>query len=83
MNERQAKVMSDAFQTLSAGAQKGKRMIKEGATLADVQRHVLAIDEIVDVMKKSIANAMGAANVIDIATKANARAKTLSGSRRS
>lgn len=81
MNERQKKVMGDAFTALSAAAHKGKRLVDSNAPAAEVQRHLFSLDGLIAEMKKSLTLAMGAENVIDIATKA--RAKTLSSSRRS
>lgn len=81
MTEKQKRVLTDAFIALSAGAAKGKRMIKDGATLAEVRTHVEEVEKFMREVKEAINVAAGATNVIDIASE-YPRAKTLSSSRR-
>lgn len=79
MNDRQKKVLTDAFTALSAGAQKGKRLVAADASLTEIRRHVEEVETFMREIKESITLAAGAENVIDIATQA--RAKPLSSSR--
>ena len=76
MTENQKKRLSGAFQTLSAGAQRGKRLVDGGATLAEARKHVADLQLVVESMADAIDNAAGADAVL-------ARAKPLSRSRTS
>lgn len=76
MTEVQKKRLVDAFQTLSAAAQRGKRIAETG-TLDDVAAHVADMSAIVDGLHEACVHAAGATAVL----ARTARAKPLSRSR--
>ena len=64
MNERQKRNLRDAFHMLAAGAQRARRMVDDGATLAEVEIQALAIAEIADGIKNAVREAKAAEAVL-------------------
>lgn len=78
MSEKRKKLLTDAFQMLSAGAQRGKRMVAGDFTLAEVAAQATALEELARAIRQSTSHAVGAEALLGQV----ARAKTLSVSKR-
>lgn len=70
MNERQRKILAQAFQLVAAGAQKGKRIVRDGGTIPEVRAHVKEMREMLKEMDDTLEKAHGAGRVLDIVAKA-------------
>jgi hypothetical protein len=64
MTDRQKKVLRDSFHMLAAAAQRGRRMVDDDATLADVELQAAAIAELAGALIRSVKNARGAEAVL-------------------
>lgn len=60
MNDRQKKNLHDAFHMLAAAAQRGRRMVDDGATLQEIEIQALAVAEVAEGIKSAIKSARAA-----------------------
>jgi len=73
MNERQRKILTDAFVLLGGAVRKGKRLAATG-TEPEVREHVVQMGEMCQEMVKALDQSIGAANVLDLASARGRRA---------